>query len=133
MSDEGLREKLFTDGFNYFLEHPMGAYQQYVLEGHTQAHNVFVNALLFGGIFGGIIGIGIIIYQLVVIMEVILKALRKRINSTMLVVCSLAYLDYTLNSFFHNPSVLAGVSIYFVLWSMVVTLIQKEKNTTSTI
>lgn len=121
VEDSGLRGRLIQNGWHYFMDHPFGAYLQWVFEGHEQAHNVFINSLLMGGIIGGVVGIAIIICQLVKVAKILLESLKKE-YSTMLVVLALAFLDYTMNSFFHNPSVLGGVAMYFVLWGGVTSL-----------
>lgn len=121
VEDEGLRWNLIENGWHYFLEHPLGAYQQWVAEGNQQTHNIIINALLLGGLFGGLIGIGIIISQVFKIVKILINT-NRNFYSPLLVVLAIAYLDYTLNSLFHNPSLLAGISMYFVLWGAIVSL-----------
>lgn len=126
VADNGLRIQLVKNGWQYFMQHPLGAYLQWVEEGHEQAHNVIVNSFLMGGVLGGIIGVYIIISHIVKLLFIVFSSFKKE-YSTLLLVLVVAYLNYTLNSFFHNPSLLGGVAMYFVLWAGICCLYEKEK------
>ena len=128
VKDEGMRGGLIRDGIQFFFDHPLGAYEQWINEGHYQAHNVLVNALLMGGLFGGMIAIYIIVTQLLKVSSVMLGTMRNNSYSYLLLIIALAYLDYTMNSFFHNPSILDGTAMFFVLWGIFSALFYSEKS-----
>lgn len=123
----GGRENLTSNGWHYFINNPLGGIDAYHIAGNRDPHTIFVNAFLHGGLFGGIVLLGIIIVQSIKVGGVMIEAYTKKRHTQMLIVCSIAYLVYTLNSLAHNASLASGVPTFFLYWAAVVSLLEKEK------
>ena len=123
------RFELASNGWNYFLNNPMGGIDAYHAAGNRDPHMVLVLAFLSGGLFGGIVAICILIGQLVVVLKIIIESYMKKKHSMDLIVFSIVYLCYTINSFLHNASLFTGDIMFFVLWAVVVALRDMEKDT----
>lgn len=117
------RDVYIQGAFNYLRYHPMGGNFEYLASGGGYPHNCFVNALLYGGIFGGSILIVMYFVQLIMVIKVVYNYVVKKSGSTMLLVFSLAYLTYMVNSLVHNASLVAGNEMFFLLWAAVVSLL----------
>lgn len=111
----------------WVLHNPMGGADCYYSSGGYYPHNFFANALLYGGVFGGTVLIGIFIAQLVKIGQVCISFIKGKTKSILLVVSCMAYLCYTINSFFHNYSLVLGGEMIFLLWAMISSLLEREK------
>lgn len=116
-----------SNAIKWVLYNPMGGANYYYDSGGYYPHNIFANALLYGGIFGGMVLIGILIAQLVKIGKVFLSYTRGKTSSVLLVVSCVTYLCYTINSFSHNYSLVFGGEVIFLLWAMITSLLEKEK------
>lgn len=126
MKDEDKVEQA-TSAIKWVLHNPIGGANYYYASGGYYPHNFFANALLYGGIFGGMVLIGILIAQLVKIGKVFLSYTRGKTSSVLLVVSCVTYLCYTINSFSHNYSLVFGGEVIFLLWAMITSLLEKEK------
>lgn len=120
------RVDLLINSLDYFASHPLGAIYQWIEEGHEQAHNVLSNSFLYGGLFGGTIILYVIIMQMLICTRILYKHIAKNRYSPILVIFCIAYLDYTFNSFFHNPSIVGGTPLFFVLWGAASSLYNVE-------
>ena len=125
--DEGGRSNLSKGAWTFVAEYPLGGEIEFHSQEMRDPHNVLANSYLFGGIIGGTVVFSIILIQLITIFKIIYKKLVRKTIDNMLVVFSLLYLTYTFNSFFHNPSLPAGSSLFFVSWGMVSALLGAEK------
>ena len=101
----------------------MGGVFKYFASGGGYPHNCFVNALLYGGVFGGSILVVMYFVQLGMLIKVVYNYILKKRGSSMLLVFSLAYLTYMVNSVVHNASLAAGNEMFFLLWAAVVSLL----------
>ena len=121
MSDNR-RISIATEALDWILHNPIGGSSYFYSMGGYYPHNFFVNALLYGGIIGGLVLIGILFAQLIKIATIYISYYRKSAYTPLLLVTSSAYLCYTLNSFFHNYSLVLGGEMIFLLWAMVGSL-----------
>lgn len=126
--DNSNRVYILSVAWRVFLSNPMGGIDAFHARGVMDPHMVFVNAFLYGGIFGGIIVIGIIFSQIIKVLRVLLESFRWKKHSSILVVFSIAYFCHTINSFFHNPSLVSGDVMFFVFWGAIIALLEKEKS-----
>lgn len=115
------------NGLIWVLSNPLGGANSYYASGGYYPHNFFANALLYGGVFGGMVLIGILIAQLVKIGKVFHSYMKGKTSSVLLVVLCVAYLCYTINSFSHNYSLVFGGETIFLLWAMISSLLEQEK------
>lgn len=113
-------------GWEYFLNHPFGGIYAFRAIGSHDPHSLFVNAFLYGGILGGAIILCYIFYQLVLVGKILVNSFCWNKYSVMLLGFALAYMNYTLSSFFHNLSLVYGEIMFFMLWSGVVSLYEIE-------
>lgn len=122
------RDVYAKDALNYLRYNLMGGYSEYVAKGGGYPHNCFVNALLYGGIFGGSILIVMYFVQIWMVIKVMYNYVVKKSGSTMLLVFSLAYLTYMVNSLVHNASFAAGNEMFFLLWAAIVSLLETKES-----
>lgn len=115
------------NALKWVLHNPMGGANIFYDSGGYYPHNVFANALLYGGVFGGMVLIGILIAQLVKIGKVFRSYIKGKTKSILLVVICVTYLCYTINSFSHNYSLVFGGEMIFLLWAMITSMLEKEK------
>ena len=125
LKDEKRIDYVF-DALKWVQHHPMGGASSYYALGGEYPHNFFVNAFLYGGVFGGLILTGILIVQLIKIAQITLSFIKKDTRFPLLLVSCLAYLCYTMNSFFHNYSLVFGGEMIFLLWAMISSLLDVD-------
>lgn len=127
MSDRK-RISIATDAISWVLHNPIGGKSYYYAMGGYYPHNFFANALLFGGIIGGGILIGILFVQLSKIINIVSGYYKSSTYSPLLIAICMAYLCYTINSLFHNYSLVTGGEMIFLLWAMIGSLKDIEDN-----
>ena len=126
------RIQLASNGWKYLLNNPMGGIEAFHAAGNRDPHLVFVLVFLYGGLLGGVVAIGILVSQIVTIIRILKESYLKKNHSNVLIVFSIVYLCYTINSFVHNASLFTGDIMFFVLWAVVVALCEKEDYTIKT-
>ena len=126
--NNGGRDELAAGGWAFIADHPLGGIMEFHALGNRDSHNAVTNAFLFGGVFGGIVVLSIILAQLWAIIKILYKSYQQRRYSFALIVFSLMYLDLALNSFFHNASLTTGNVLFFLVWGVIVSLLEKESN-----
>jgi len=124
--EDNYRRGFSKKGWEFFLANPLGGIYAFRAAGNIDPHNLFVNALLYGGLFGGVLILVYIVYQLVLVSKIMIDTYRSKKYSSLLLAFSLAYLCYTINSLFHNMSLLYGDVMYFLLWGGIVSLLEVE-------
>ena len=120
--EDDRRVRYAFDALQWVLHNPYGGASFYYASGGYYPHNVIANAFLYGGVFGGTVLIGILIVQLVKIGQVFLSYIKGNKDTLLLAAC-LAYLSYTINSFFHNSSLVLGGEMIFLFWAMISSLL----------
>lgn len=95
-----ISDNLMFGGLNKFIQ----------LTG-TLPHNVIASGFVYAGVIGGICILYILFWQT----KITVWLLRKHSD---IFVC-LAFAGYTLNGFFHNPAIVTGDVMVWMLWAMV--------------
>ena len=111
---------------DYLLQNPLGGIGDYMSKGNIPPHNIIYNAILYGGIIGGVIIIILLILQMLKIFPYLYKT-NKLENSEWMFIFGLMYFDYTLNSLFHNSSIVTGAFLFFVWWGAFIALADSNK------
>ena len=101
--------------WNYISHNPMGGFFDFDAGGHKHPHNFFLNAFLFGGIIGGICLIVLMFLQILKIVPYLFR-IKESEESKWAFIWGLMYIDYTINSMVHNPSIAQGVVPFFIWW-----------------
>lgn len=121
----GSRSTLALIGWNFFLNHPLGAFYEFESMGYPYPHNVIVNIFLVGGFFGGMVLLIMFIKQLFVLIKYLYWSLKSR-KISFAAFFALAFLAYTMNSFTHNYSIAFGTFEFFLFFSAFLTLRSEE-------
>ena len=121
----GERGALARIGWDYFINHPLGAYYEYDFLGYPYPHNVFVNMFLTGGIFGGIAVLIMFFKQIVAIVKYLFRSMRTR-KITIASMWGLMFIAYSLNSITHNASIVFGTYDFFIFWGAFEAIKKKE-------
>ncbi|MBD5356432.1 MAG: hypothetical protein HDR88_05435 [Bacteroides sp.] len=79
---------------------------------HFPPHNVIASGFIYAGIIGG----SCIIYILFRQAEITYRLIKRHQN----MLISLAFAAYTLNGLFHNPAIVTGDAMVWILWGMVI-------------
>ena len=121
-SDEP-RLMIYSNYISYLLENPLwgGLNAPYKLFG-SRSHNVVLNAFCYAGIIGGSAVLYLIFKQMILSIQ--------NIKNNICVGVSLGFIAYTLNGLFHNPSLVTGDVILWVLWGLI---FYSSKNTSKSI
>ena len=88
----------------------------FMTQGGSEPHNLFLNAFMYGGIISLLCITIIFIIQTKTCLGV---ALKYNDNNILVVSCAMALLFFTFNSFFHNQSVVTGEFVPWLLWAIV--------------
>ncbi len=127
MNDEH-RLDYALNALRWVMQNPLGCNYAYYDEGGHYPHNFIANAFLHGGVFGGIILLMIVWKQMKKIFIVFWNYRRTNRYNTLLLVCCCAYMCYTMNSFFHNYSLVSGGEMIFLLWAVISSQMDMEEN-----
>lgn len=119
------RVYLIKHSLNYIETNLMGGYYEYLNLGNQYPHNVFISMFLVGGIFGGIVILYMFLNQLIVLIKYMLGTLKKQ-SFTLAFFVGMMFLAYTMNSFTHNASIVYGTFEFFIFWSALEALKEKE-------
>ncbi len=130
-TDLGGRSELSASSLNYLLKNPLGGAMEYIGEGNREPHNFIANALLYGGIFGGIVITIYIFYQVFICLGICVEKFRHNSYGLLTMLFASAYIIYTLNSSFHNPSLPTGSEMFYVWWGGVIALKQIDSQSDS--
>lgn len=97
----------------YILNHLLfGGLSDFINLTGFPPHNVIASGFIYAGILGGVCIIYILSYQI----RVSLHMFRRQHCRSLLV---LAFCAYTLNGLFHNPAIVTGDAMIWILWAMV--------------
>lgn len=122
-SDDSLRSSLLAKSFSFIKENLLlGGMKSFLKIAGYPPHNIFLNSFVEAGVFGFVISL--IIY----FSQISLGLKLTNISNHMLL--GYAFLAYTLNSLFHNDSILSGDVLAWLLWAMIFSLYKyfnKEK------
>ena len=101
--------------WDYIFHNPMGGFFDFNAGGHHHPHNFFLNTFLFGGFLGGICLIALLCLQIFKIVPYLFRY-KESEEAKWAFIWGLMYIDYTINSMVHNPSIVQGVVPFFIWW-----------------
>lgn len=118
------RSSLNDKSMEFLSNNPMGGFFDFYLQYHAYPHNLFFNALIYGGLIGGMC-IFILLWKQV---SLVFPTITRRISpySYELFLFSLMFIAYNLCSITHNQSVVTGDPTFWVLWGLCLTLYKKD-------
>lgn len=124
MDDTG-RSGILDDFYGYIASNPiLPNYYDMRNQMVSPPHNVFFNAFVYGGIISFIVICSILVIQIKTSYRAYFK--HRLLNQNVVVtVCICAWSTFTLNSLFHNQSIVTGELLPWLLWSIIYTLYQK--------
>jgi hypothetical protein len=107
--DEDSRSLIYSKAIMYILEKPIfGGIQGFVEYANNMPHNVIFNAFIYSGIIGGLCILRILYKQIIIT--------RRCIKSDYSSAIAFLFLGYTLTGLLHNPSIVTGDAILWILW-----------------
>lgn len=114
-ADSTGRDRLFSQAWNYYLEHPIfGGYRQYCDKYVYPPHNFILSTLLAGGFWGGSFMFTMVILQL---KEIIQSCLEKK-GCFLKIVAGMTFVALMINSMFHNISLMNGDVMTWASWGV---------------
>lgn len=123
--DDGGRSIYIDNALNYLAGNLLGGYFEYSATGAMPPHNLFINALLWGGVFGGSVLIVMLLRQIWQAVKVLITEMKYL--PAQCVFFGMLFLVYTGNSLLHNESVVTGSSTPWLYWAMFITYYEKYK------
>lgn len=122
------RENIISVVWDYYRQRPLlGGYYQLTNQYHIAPHNVILNAFVYGGLVGGLALLLMLFRQLKVIFRYLKHSVNR--NNRMYFGICYAFIAFTLNSFFHNKSVVTGDALIWMMWAVIyVNYITSRKN-----
>lgn len=112
--EEDSRSLLYAEAISFVLSNPIyGGVNGYISYSHNMPHNVIFNAFIYSGIIGGICILKMLYEQ----SKIVFRNIKK--NETIFV--TLLFSAYTLNGLVHNPSLVTGDALLWILWGMTFT------------
>lgn len=116
-TEDKIRETLYETGIEYVMTHLLvGGRVGYESINEHSAHNIFLNAIMYGGLFGGIMIVVIYFRMCYKAVCVVIKKFNCRRNLSVAFAYSL--IIYNLISLTHNNSLLTGDPIIWILYAM---------------
>ena len=118
--DMSNRSTIYAKSWDFILQHPWGGF--FLLSDlGTYPHNLFLNALVFGGWLGGIMIFIILGMQFVKMLPLFIRPIKGH-NDYLRLVIALAYTAFTGNSLLHNLSIVTGDATIWILWGCFIAL-----------
>lgn len=115
------RGHIASQVWEFFVKNPLGGYFKYK-ELAAYPHNVFLNALVFGGLFGTIAIIVLLFKHLAKVIRVVFSKFQNT-NANAIFIFALMFICFNANSLTHNASLVSGDASYWVYWGVVISLI----------
>ncbi|TYK37819.1 O-antigen ligase family protein [Bacteroides pyogenes] len=120
------RDAIWANAIDYISQYPIFAgYDRMMSIYHRDAHNLILNAYIFGGLFGFIAIIVLTVRQFILIAKSCL--LRCKINNLTVMVLSCTFIAYTVNSLVHNFSVVYGTLDIWLVWACLYSIVKRER------
>ncbi len=109
---EDVRVGIYSRSGEFIIQHLLfGGKESAINYIDTMPHDFILNSFIYGGLFGGLIVLYIILKQFLVSYRLYRKDFEIGI-----VLC---FVGYTLNGLAHNPSIVTGDVLIWMLWAMV--------------
>lgn len=110
--DSGIRDEINSSIVPYIINHLfIGGLHGFIILTGSLPHNVIASGFIYAGILGGLIILYMLFYQA----KVSLTLFKNNLDGLMV----LAFVSYTLNGLFHNPAIVTGDAMIWILWGMV--------------
>lgn len=122
----GGRTGLNNMSYQFLVSNPWGGFFDFYNQYHVYPHNLFYNALIYGGIIGGFSIFSLLWKQMKLSYSIITKRIEETDYDFFLF--SLMFLAYNLCSLTHNQSVVTGDPTFWVLWALCVATYKKHKS-----
>ena len=118
------RSSLNDMSMEFLSNNPMGGFFEFFRQYHSYPHNLFFNALIYGGLIGGMC-IFVLLWKQVLL---VFPTLARRISpyNYELFLFALMFIAYNLCSITHNQSVVTGDPTFWVLWGLCLTSYKKD-------
>lgn len=121
------RTRLNDKSIEFLSSNPWGGFFDFFKQYHVYPHNLFFNALIYGGIIGGLSIFSLLWKQAIFMFSTITKKIDE--NDYDFFIFSLMFIAYNLCSLTHNQSVVTGDPTFWVLWALCVTIHKNTKKT----
>lgn len=108
------RDVLFHKSFEFISENLLFGGFYKLLDSGVTAHNLILNALIYGGIFGALFIFSLLYQQFKEIVKIYTRGIS--IDNYQNLVIGSVFIAYTLNSFIHNLSIVTGDALIWVIW-----------------
>lgn len=116
-----IRDTIKLNIYVFIFSHPLlGGYYKFLQICGWPPHNVIASGFIYGGFIGGVLIIYILFRQ-----SKICLFLYKREKDMPI---TLAFIAYTANGLFHNPAIVTGDAMVWILWGVVYYSYLKYKN-----
>ena len=119
--DSGVRDNLQKAILPFIFDHFLfGGLKDFIKLTKFPPHNVVASGFIYAGFIGGICVISILLKQA----QISYFLIRNKKN----VLLSLSFVAYTLNGFFHNPAIVTGDAMVWILWGIVIYSYKTRKS-----
>lgn len=106
------RVRIYSLAMDFIVTHPLfGGIRTVTSIIGNMPHNFFINAFIYGGIIGGVIILYIIYVQL--------RRSFILVHKNLSLMMPLSLIAYTLNGLTHNPSIITGEVLMWMMWGCV--------------
>lgn len=113
------RDVLYRSAWQYINNYPFGCYFKFKSEvGYP--HNIFLNALIYGGFIGAIAIFIILFSQLKIAIPKLFKKISE--NNHVLILFSFIFIEYFAVSLTHNLSIVTGDITLWCFWAVIIIL-----------
>lgn len=123
-TEDHLREQLYNSAIEFISQNYLvGGRIAYSKISDYSAHNVFLNAFIYGGLFGGIL-------ILIIYFRMCFKAIRiilRNNQKAMSTVFAFGLLSFNIISLTHNDSLLTGEPIIWIMYALMLLSLKYEK------
>lgn len=123
MSDRSI---IYANAWEFFKQHPWGGFFLGIENG-VLSHNLFLNALIFGGWLGGLMLFIILWIQFSKIVPILFQSIKNH-NDYVRLLFAVAYTMFTINSLVHNLSIVSGDATIWILWGCFVALSNRSNS-----
>lgn len=111
-ANDSARASINSSIVPFILSHPfLGGVAEFVKTVGWPPHNVIASGFIYAGLVGGIC----VIYMLICQTKISMRILDTPQN----ILVVMMFASYTLNGLFHNPAIVTGDAMVWILWAMV--------------
>ena len=123
--DDTGRSDILEGFFSYLASNPiLPNYYELIDHGGRPPHNILFNAFVYGGIASFIAIVSVLIIQAKSCVKIYFSPVFKDNYVVLITICAFAV--FTINSFFHNQSIVTGELMPWLLWSIIYRINQNN-------